>query len=294
LRELRFYHPNLPNQFDAHTSIDMLDEESHHAIRVLRCKEGQRVTLFDGQGRQASGSIEAMDRRKVRVRIEQVLWDPRDLPGQVTIAVAMPKGDRLHSVLERLVELGVHRFVPLLCDHSVKLPKENAAEKWEKYVIESCKQCERNRLMMIDQPIRFVDWLQQDQTATRLANTTKLKFLAHPKSRVSTHDSRKASLQLDDINLFYSNQENSSLATDTIEANSAVSEVMIAIGPEGGFSDEEVAIAVDGQWNLVSFGERILRVETAVSYAATIAGIIVRRNVRPNRPTAETLEDHLA
>jgi 16S rRNA (uracil1498-N3)-methyltransferase len=152
------------------------------------------------------------------------------------IASALPKGDRADFLIEKLTELGVTRFVPLITVRSVVVPKESAAEKFTRAVVEASKQCGRNRLMTIDAPRRWDDFL-------RTENGLGARVLLHPATGTA---------RLTPVN-----------------GKGAV----VAVGPEGGFAVDEVENAVGMGWSTASLGSRILRIESAAVAAAALLAL---------------------
>jgi 16S rRNA (uracil1498-N3)-methyltransferase len=209
--------------------------EAHHLLHVMRAAVGTPVTLFDGSGAEFEAVVEQLCRAEADVRIVQRREIDRELPFPLVVGVALPKGDRQKWLVEKLTELGVSELVPLVTEHGVAQPTDSAAERLSRSVIEAAKQCGRNRLMRIASPQAWSDWIANSKAGRRL--------LAHPSGKsVSQVDLREP------------------VAT------------LIAIGPEGGFTDGEVAAAENAGWKCVSLGPRILRLETAaVALAATVA-----------------------
>ena len=243
----RYYVPNLPKA----GSVLLPAEESHHALRVRREMEGGFCVAFDGKGNRANCKIVRTTKRDVTIEIESFCFEPNELPGKILLAVAMPKGDRQKGVIEKAVELGVHELIPLICHRSVAIPSESSAEKWARIVIEACKQCERNRNMVIASPCSFESLIQFH------SSNSQLHMIAHPQSE-SEPSNTTACLY------------------NPIEAS--YSEALIAIGPEGGFTEKEVQFADDSKWLRLDLGSRILRVETAVCAALFYAGLRVKNN----------------
>ncbi len=147
---------------------------------------------------------------------------------EITLAVALPKGDRQHWLVEKAVELGVSCLVPLITERGVAEPNEAALGRLRRYVIEAAKQCGRNRLLQIATPQPFPEFGRQ-------ASRAALRLLAHPGP--------------------------DAVPIAELALPGPARAVCCAVGPEGGFTDEELA-AGDG-WRRVSLGPRILRVETA-------------------------------
>lgn len=193
--------------------------DGHHLATVLRAKPGQLITLFNGSGCEYPATVTAVGKKSVEVQIENELTVDRERSDAVIIAAAMPKGDRGDFLVEKLVELGAARFVPLITERTVVVPKGPRIESLRRTVIEASKQCGRNRLMEVEEP---VPW-------KLFANRTDLpeqKLLLHPDG----------------------------------EAGPGRGDRVIAVGPEGGFTDAELAYP---GWQRITLGPRILRIETA-------------------------------
>ncbi len=229
----RFY-INLPLTFGAIVHDGV---EAHHLATVCRLRPGSEVCLFNGDGRQYPARITAVARREVTLEIVGVEQPERELPFTLEVAAPLPKGDRSQFLLEKLTELGVTQFVPLACHYSNTHPRESKRDKLERYVIEASKQCGRNLLMKIDDLTTWESYVQSGDEG-------EMRILAHPGP---TSRERK---RPDDA-----------------------SKIRIAIGPEGGFTDAEVALALANGWETVSLGPRILRIETAaIALAAQVIG----------------------
>ncbi len=199
--------------------------EAHHALHVMRLAVGDEVTLFDGSGDEYLATVQATSRRDLTLEVGQQSAIDREAEVSISMGIALPKGDRQKVLIEKLTEVGVQRVLPLVTKRSVAAPKVNGLEKLRRLVIESSKQCRRNRLMQIDDPLSWDDFLKIDLPEKRL--------IAHPT----------------DERFDWSANAKDSCA--------------VAIGPEGGFSEEEYAKAVELGWQGVSLGKRILRIETA-------------------------------
>ena len=208
--------------------------EAHHLASVCRLRPGNEVCLFNGDGREYPARITAVTRHEITLEILAIEEPQRELPFSLEVAAPLPKGDRSQFLIEKLTELGVTQFVPLQCDRSNLHPRDGKRDKLERYVIEASKQCGRNRLMKIDE---LADWAAY----CARGNQDEMRVLAHP--------DRAAKLGV-----------------------LAKTPTRIAVGPEGGFTDEEVEIAIENGWQTVSLGPRILRVETA---AIVLASVIV-------------------
>lgn len=205
--------------------------EAHHLLHVLRAAPGMQVILFDGQGDEFAARVQQTARRSVRLEVLQRLAVDRELRPPLTVGVALPKGERQRWLVEKMVELGAARLVPLVAGRGVAQPSTSALRRLQRYVIEASKQCGRNRLMELSDPVTSHQWLATAPFAAR--------WIADPSGQPL------GQIPLDD------------------PASAAV-----AIGPEGGWTADELDRARHGGWQPTSLGPRILRVETAAALVA--------------------------
>lgn len=213
----------------------LTDAEAHHFLHVMRGGAGDRVTLFDGSGREFDAEVVQASRREVTLTLLACQDVDREVAAKLILGVALPKGDRQKVLVEKLTEVGVVRVVPLVTEHAVAVPKASALAKLRRLVIESSKQCRRNRLMEIAEPAAWADLL---------ASASGERWIAHPGGPP--------------------------LAPSDPDAEEPIT---LAIGPEGGFADAEVRDAEDAGWRVVSLGRRILRIETAAIVLAASRAI---------------------
>jgi 16S rRNA (uracil1498-N3)-methyltransferase len=219
----------------------LLEEaEAHHAAHVMRAKPGDLVTLFDGSGCEFAAHIARIARSTVEVEIIERREVDRELPLTLTLGVALPKGDRQRWLVEKAVELGVAEIVPLVTARSIADPGRT---KLDRAVIEASKQCGRNRLMQIAPPQRWVDW------AAKVAAEQAMRLFAHT---VPSADN----------------------GADACAAVGGARSVAVAIGPEGGWTEDEANLANAHGWQSIGLGSRVLRVETA---AIALASLISQR-----------------
>lgn len=221
----------------------LIGAEAHHLTGVMRAKVGDEVVLFDGTGCEFTARIDAIGKREVRLSITSRTVVDRELARRVTLCSSLPRGDRQRWLVEKAVELGVHTFVPLNAKRGVVEADADVCERLRRAVVEASKQCGRNRLMEIataeTMPPRDGSFPPEG-----------LKLLAHPGGDVAP-----AHL-VDELR------------------RSPTMPLAFLVGPEGGFTDEEVAAAVAAGWRKVSLGPRILRIETAATALAAWAATL--------------------
>ena len=155
----RFYAPK-DNFTDNKIELDA--EQTRHLRSVLRLKEADEIQIFDGEGKEFLCRIEKISKTKTSLEIvEKIEPSSPESDLDLTLAVAITKGDKFELVLQKAVELGITKFIPLQthrCD--VKLRNvEKKLERWEKIIVESSKQCGRAKLMQLVEPIDFESFL---------------------------------------------------------------------------------------------------------------------------------------
>jgi 16S rRNA (uracil1498-N3)-methyltransferase len=213
----------------------MLDgPEAHHLLHVMRASVGDEVTLFDGSGAEFKATVQTLRRTDAELRIVERREIDRELPFDLVVGVALPKGDRQKWLVEKLTELGVTTLVPLVTERSVAQPAAGALDRLRRSIIEAAKQCGRNRLMKIAEPQSWNEWIVGRLGSSVSEPPANRRLVAHP-----------VGLPLSEID------HSQSLPTHLV------------IGPEGGLTDSEVGAATAADWQCVSLGPRILRVETA-------------------------------
>jgi 16S rRNA (uracil1498-N3)-methyltransferase len=231
-------------------SAQITGPEAHHLLHVMRGKPGDQVKLFDGTGNEYLAQITLLSRRDVELTVLTRATVSRESSRQVTLAVALPKGDRQSWLVEKAVELGVARLIPLVTERSQAKITDSVLDRLRRTVIEASKQCERNVLMEIAAPTSWQEFSARPADGLRL--------IAIPGATEPLHLV--------------------SLGTEV--------PVLAAIGPEGDWSPQEIAAAKTSGWRPISLGPRILRVETA---AILTAGLLIGATSPPDAPPLTSL-----
>ncbi|MEX0676402.1 MAG: 16S rRNA (uracil(1498)-N(3))-methyltransferase [Pirellulales bacterium] len=225
------------------SSARLVAGEAHHLAHVMRAAPGAMVTLFDGSGAEFAARVEKVGRAEIELAIVSREPVDRELPVPVTLGVALPKGDRQRWLVEKATELGIGRLVPLVTEHGNIRVSPATLAKLRRAVIEACKQCGRNRLMEIALSQPLEEFLTDRDDGG-------LRLIAHRPGK-SCRQALDASLP----------------------RGAATQSVVLAIGPEGGFTPAEIERAQSRGWQAVDLGPRVLRVETAaVALAAAVVG----------------------
>jgi 16S rRNA (uracil1498-N3)-methyltransferase len=226
-----------------HTDARLEGPEAHHLAHVMRAKPGDRVVLFDGSGAEFDAEVRRIGRAEAELAVLARREVDREPAVGLTLAVALPKGDRSRWLVEKAVELGVRRLVPLVTERSVVVPHGKGG-RLDRAVIEASKQCGRNRLMEIAPPQGWPELVASTQAAP-------CRLLAHPR------------------------KEGPLAAGPTVaDAGPAIGqatrEAVVAVGPEGGFTRGEADLALAAGWQLVDLGPRTLRTETAAIFLVAL------------------------
>jgi 16S rRNA (uracil1498-N3)-methyltransferase len=227
----------MPRRFFSESILDgptvwLTGDEALHLLKVLRGQIGDEVLLFDGHGAEHLARIIQRERSRVELELLERREVDRELPFELHLGVALPKGDRQKWLVEKAVELGVSSVTPLITERSVSLPSSGTNSRWQRTILEASKQCGRNRLLELHSAQPWSTFCQQ-------SHPSGLRLVAHP--------------PVADSPCFH--------PSEVIARRP--SNVTVAIGPEGGFSGYELEVAQTAGWQFFSLGRRILRVETA-------------------------------
>lgn len=236
--------------------IVILDgEEAHHLIRVMRAKPGDQLIASDGLEREVLAEISQLDREAnaVEARIAEELAMDQEPCVQVTVAQSLPKGDKLETVIQKGTELGAHRFLPFVSARTVvqyDAKKEaKRLERWRKIAKEAAEQAHRNLIPAVEAPSRWSDILQA-------AASFDIALMCY--EQVGSSGTLRAILQqLREATLPAAGEGSASHAAPNKPS------ILLVVGPEGGFTDQEAHEAEQAGIRLVGLGSRILRTETA-------------------------------
>lgn len=216
-----FYSPNIA------TSHELDEEQSGHAVRVLRHKDGDELVIVDGYGKFYDTHIVNAHPKHCAVEIDNVT-EENHWPYHVELAVAPTKNlDRMEWLIEKATEMGLDRFVPLKCRFSER--KELKTERIRRIAVSAMKQSLKATLPAIEEMVDIKSYIKEEFNGQ--------KFIAH-----CIKDAHRKLLS---------------------KEISPRQKVRILIGPEGDFSEEEIALAIDNGYVPVSLGEQRLRTETA-------------------------------
>lgn len=227
------------------TTVAFSDEAAHHAGRALRMREGDEATLFDGRGHEAQAILH-FSSQGVTADIISVSETDTESPINTTLIQALVSQEKLDWVLQKAVELGIgHIVVAPACRSVTKLDAKRLEKRliqWQKIVLSACEQCGRSYLPTV----RYCTTLTEAFRSTE----SQTKLVMAPAAQVGLPKTLSG-------------------------------DIAFAVGPEGGFSEEELALARDCGFQSVQLGPRVLRTETAalamLSALQTLKGDFLKR-----------------
>lgn len=224
----RFY---IPFELAIGASVTLPDKVAHHC-QVLRLATGDPIVIFNGTGGSYVASLTAFEKKRVTADVK--LFDPREveLSYAITLAQALPEASKMDWIIEKAVELGVAGIQPLTTQRCVTRLSDERAEKrrshWQAVIESASEQCGRNRLAHLGNIHSLTTWINQQDLHRRL--------ILSPDAEQSLSDWAR---------------------------HHPAQAVTLMIGPEGGFTDQELLLAVNQGAIPLSMGERVLRTETA-------------------------------
>ncbi len=228
----------LPCPLAIGTEVELDDNAFRHAVQVLRLKDGYQLILFNGEGGEYPATLGPLSRRSARVKITGFIDNDRESPLATHLALGISKGERMDFALQKAVELGVNEITPLYTAHCVVNLDAKRLQKrlqhWQAIIIAACEQSGRNVLPQLHAPRPFDDWCR--------AVHAEMKLILDPRQ----------------------NRQLASLARPQ-------SAVLLTVGPEGGFSEQEIDQARAEGFTGLGLGPRVLRTETAA--LATLAAV---------------------
>ena len=247
----RFY---LPPKLSQSASLRLDGREAHHALHVLRLKRGERVTVLDGAGGEFLCEVEnaAKDFLTLTVTEKKFTAAP---PCAISLFVAVPKGKIIEDVIEKAVELGAQRIVPLLTERVITqldaADAEAKREKWQQVAVEAVKQCGAPWLPRVAAPVKLKDFLARGELPELSLVGSLQTERRHPREWLGEFQKQHGSLP---------------------------QSAGVWIGPEGDFTLEELRAIETSGAKAITLGRLTLRVETAAIYCLSFLNYELRRD----------------
>jgi len=233
----------LPSPWQSEKPTELTPELAHH-LRVRRIPPGENFPIFDGKGQIGQAQLLSLTGKSGLAQISQIRSDThRESPYAITLAQGLAGGDKMDWIVEKAVETGAQVIAPLQCERSVlKLTRSSDQERaqkrllhWVGIVQAACEQCDRTVFTQVEPIQNLADYLKAPQKPS-------LKLLLSPDATQSMY---------------------------SVLLENAPQDIILMIGPEGGHSPEEEALAERAGYQIVSLGSRVLRTETAGIVAIT-------------------------
>ena len=216
--------------------LSITGKEARHIVSVLRMKKGETLILMDREGQSFEATIEAVHYKEVKVRITKTILPLPPSPVKISLAQALIKSHPMEYLIQKVTELGIHSIHPFYSERTVLQLKsahlKNKMDRWMDIMKSACKQCGRVTLPTLNTPLAF------EKLINTMPNKKTLKVLLW-------EDEDKVDLKR------------------LLTSMSFAPHVFAIVGPEGGFTLNEINLAKDAGFRIVSLGNRILRAETA-------------------------------
>jgi len=237
MRISRFFYPELNI---THTQFSLPEAAHRHAVQVLRLKKGALINVFDGQGQEYEATLEQVSKRESVAVLGQKIESQNESPLDITLLQGISRGERMDYALQKAVELGVNKIIPVVTERcNVQLSNGRAEKRlshWKGVMVSACEQSGRSVLPDLTNMMSLDEAMLINQQSSRLV----LDPLA--KQGFTTLEKQQ--------------------------------QVTLLIGPEGGLSEQEIDVVTEHNYQTVNFGPRILRTETA-----TVAAIAVMQTL---------------
>ena len=235
----RFFLPKASIR-DRHGTIS--GAELDHLRKVLRLRPGDSMTLFDESGWEHDAVLRSVDVERAEIEIQRSYLAQRESPLELTLGLALTKGDKMDFVIEKATELGVRTIAPLITQFTVpSLDDKRSArrgERWQKIALSATKQCGRTRVPEI-RPLEDFNVFVREPSAA-------------------------------EVKIFFWEKENQQTLHELHQSRPSVRAVTLIVGPEGGFNETEAATALEQGFVAIGLGRRILRAETAAVTALSL------------------------
>lgn len=214
-------------------TITLEGENAKHIGNVLRAKKGDIITVCDGEGRDYECEITEITKKEVIAKVIDIFTSDNEPSVKIILYQGLPKADKMELVIQKCIEIGVDRIVPVKTEHTVvKLDgkEDKKIQRWNKIAEAAAKQCGRGKIPVVDNVMTFKEAISE-------------------------------ALSLDSAIIPYEKEKENSLKT--FAKGFKGKSIGIFIGPEGGFSNDEIDFAISKGVKSVTLGKRILRTETA-------------------------------
>ena len=244
MSNLRFYSPEKLRQGELSVGVQvrLSENAATHATRVMRLNVGDKLFLFDGSGFDFECELVSVQKNATHAKVLSAKEIQNESPINIVLLLGISSADRMDIGIQKAVELGVNKIVPIKTERSVvKLDEEKSkkrVEHWQNVVIAACEQSGRAKVPLVSRPDSLSVWLQNNSKGyssdVDLISAKRTRILLNPIGAKKLSELRKPQ-----------------------------GDIELLIGPEGGLSDKEIALAISHDFQSIILGARVLRTETA-------------------------------
>lgn len=229
----------LPSAKIADKSLTIEGEKAHYLLSVLRCRKGDNFIVFDGRGTCFLSLIREIGKRRATADVLEIFPCNLESPLRSILVQGILRGEKMDIVIQKTTELGISEVVPAITERS-QLRDTRRVARWRKIAEEAARQSGRSMVPVVHEPVELRNFL----TSTALQSTLQ--------------------------GFIFYEEEGMTLSEVVSSLIPHPSSLLVIIGPEGGFSKEEVTCAEERGLKAVSLGKRVLRAETAAIASVTL------------------------
>ncbi|MCK4860126.1 MAG: 16S rRNA (uracil(1498)-N(3))-methyltransferase [Candidatus Omnitrophica bacterium] len=234
----------VPSENVKQKEIFVSGKENHHLVRVMRLKAKDDVVVFDNSGKEYYGIIKKVSSQETVIEIKKVQERKEQNKVEITLVQAIPKKAKIEDIIDKTTQLGIWGIIPMITERTIVRPSKEKAylQRWQKIALESCKQCGRAKPPYINDIVNFKDLISQN---------SQYDLALMPSLLGKRKGLKEISLQKTKNIIFF-------------------------IGPEGGWTNQEIELAEKNGVILVDLGERVLRTDTAAIAMTAILNFLVK------------------
>jgi len=227
-------------------------------MHVLRVRVGELIEFFDGNNGSYQSEILSLDKRSATLKVIKI--NPLSpMPAIITsLAISLVANDKMDIIIQKAVELGVNHIIPVYTERSARIVDERSANKlnhWQNIIISSCGQCGQNLLPTIALPMPINSLYEKSEYDVRIIMNVPTYMSSSGLSRGSDVDK---------------------LDCHSIKSDTTIKQAILLVGPEGGFTDEEVKRATEHNYQSLQLGNLIMRAETAAIAGLSVLNLYTR------------------
>ncbi|UCE70808.1 MAG: 16S rRNA (uracil(1498)-N(3))-methyltransferase [Nitrospiraceae bacterium] len=261
----------LPPEQLTSDDITITGDNARHLSLVLRINPGESIIVFDGQGYRYECTVQKVHKKEIIALLNKKEPYSVESPLSIILAQGIAKGEKMDLIVQKSTELGVSKIIPLVTERT-EVRHTQKVERWRKIAHSASQQSGRDRVPEITEPMKMDHFLSVIPAKAGIQKKGWIPDQACLSGRQGRNDKKRQSRLIDNryLGLILSESHSEKNLKQLLCDLKDISEITLLVGPEGGFSKEEVGTAVDKGFLEVSLGPRILRTETAPIAAISI------------------------